>query len=463
MRTTFQFVVCAGLLFSTSLNSCEFVEIEEPRTQLIKTTVFSSDATANAAIADIYYELSSNGFANGGTSSISFYCGLSSDELINYFSTGSSTGQEAQQINENVIAPNSSRILSLWSQMYKVIYKSNAVLEGLSASSSISAQLKDQLMGEAYFIRAFCFFYLVNLWGDVPITLSTDYQYNTRVPRMAKELVYEQIKSDLLQAQALLVYEYSFSKSERIRANKGAATALLARTYLYTGNWADAEEQASLVINNTTLYKLESIANVFLKNNSEAILQLSNDFGNTNDAKTFLITTAPNYCAMRNSFASGFEQNDRRLTQWIGISSNGTNSFYFSNKYRSLVASPINEYSTLLRLIEQFLIRAEARAHLNNLEGALNDVNAVRRRAGLNDFQGLDAESILLSVEQERKVEFFCEWGHRWLDLKRTNKVDAVVGALKPTTWVPTASLYPIPEMQIANDPAMANSQNPGY
>ena len=73
----------------------------------------------------------------------------------------------------------------------------------------------------------------------------------------------------------------------------------------------------------------------------------------------------------------------------------------------------------------------------------------------------LDAKGKALAIEQERKVEFFGEWGHRWLDLKRTNRADAVLGGLKPKTWKSTAVLYPIPENQ-----RLANrnlTQNSGY
>jgi hypothetical protein len=69
--------------------------------------------------------------------------------------------------------------------------------------------------------------------------------------------------------------------------------------------------------------------------------------------------------------------------------------------------------------------------------------------------------SLLLVIEQERRIEFFAEWGHRWLDLKRTNRADPILGALKPATWQPTDVLWPIPQDQINLNPSL--TQNPGY
>ena len=156
-----------------------------------------------------------------------------------------------------------------------IIYKSNAIIEGLSSSSGVSENLKNQLMGEAKFVRAFCHFYLVNLWGDVPLILTTDYKTNNSILRTEKGQVYQQIIADLKDAQGLLANDYSFSDNQRIRANSAVATALLARVYLYKEDWANAEAEATAVINNTAQYNLEpNLANVFRTTSKEAILQM---------------------------------------------------------------------------------------------------------------------------------------------------------------------------------------------
>ena len=123
----------------------------------------------------------------------------------------------------------------------------------------------------------------------------------------------------------------------------------------------------------------------------------------------------------------------------------------------------------LLRFAEQYLIRAEARAQLNNLGGAQADINMIRTRAGLSGTTAMDQASLLAAIEMERGRELFCEWGHRWFDLKRLpslitpdtkSRADDVLGALK-STWKSTAVIYPIPYDARNNNPQL--TQNAGY
>jgi len=158
---------------------------------------------------------------------------------------------------------------------------------------------------------------------------------------------------------------------------------------------------------------------------------------------------------------NAFESGDKRKSSWTAsLVYNGT-TYYYPYKYKSIVQGANTEYYTLLRLAEQYLIRAEARARQNNISGSQADLSVVRNRAGLPNTTAGDEASLLLAIERERRVELNCEWGHRWLDLKRTNRVDAVIGAIKPATWKPTAALYPIPVGQISLNPNL--TQNAGY
>ena len=116
----------------------------------------------------------------------------------------------------------------------------------------------------------------------------------------------------------------------------------------------------------------------------------------------------------------------------------------------------------VLRLAEQYLIRAEARAQQNtNLTGAIDDLNIIRERAGIPDLlTSLDQPQVLSAVAHERQTELFAEWAHRWLDLKRRDQADVVLSAIK-STWKPTAILYPIPVTELQSDPNLV--QNAGY
>jgi len=444
-------LIFAILWFS---NCDDFVRIDSPRYALVKASVFDNDATANAAVLDIYYQMRSSAFASGTLYSISFLGSLISDEQVNYYISTPTGTAEVQQFNDNALAANNSEVLRLWTDLYSCIYKTNAVIEGLAASSQVSESKRKQLEGEAKFVRAFCHFYLVNLWGDVPLILTTDYRENSEISRTSSDAVYQQITDDLINAQDLLLADYSVSNNERVRPNKGAVMALLARVYLYKGDWKNAEATSTRLIDDAQYNLVTNLKTVNVKNNSEAIWQLWSDTY-PNDLFTFYIFSKPRYAALRDEFVNNFETSDQRKSFWIGA----VGTFLFSKKYSSFT---LTEYSTVLRLAEQYIIRAEARAQLDNITGAQIDLNTIRTRANLDNTMANDKPSLLIAIEQERRSELFAEWGHRWLDLKRTKRTDAILGPLKPQ-WVSTADLFPIPESEIINNAALRNSQNPGY
>lgn len=443
------------LTIMTIFVGCEnFVEIDPPRTDLIKSTVFANDVTANAAVVDMYYQQTeSSGFASGGNNSITLLSSLSSDDLIN----GIAWDPAYQQFNDNAILPDNSLTLSVWSDLYKCIHKANAILEGLAASTQVSEGVKHQLQGEALFMRAFCYFYLVNLFGDVPQVLVTDYAISKSMPRTSVGTVYQQIIADLTQSISFLKDNYNISNNERVRPNKGAAKALLARVYLFTDDWANAELIATELIDNTSTYSLATLDNIFLKNSTEAIWQLlPNIWKNSWDVETFNFYGHKLTPSMMNTFETG----DNRKAAWV---ENGVSGPYdYPVKYKDYQGTGA-EYSTVLRLAEAYLIRAEARTNQGKILGpnsAESDLNAIRNRAGLPNTVANNETTMLAAIEHERRVEFFAEWGHRWLDLKRWKKANDVLQPMKQTNWQVSDVLYPIPEFQILNSKV---TQNPGY
>jgi len=117
-----------------------------------------------------------------------------------------------------------------------------------------------------------------------------------------------------------------------------------------------------------------------------------------------------------------------------------------------------------LRLAEQYLIRAEAMAQQNKIPEAAADLNVIRSRAGLPNTTAATQSAMLAAILQERKAELFTEWGHRWLDLKRTNTVDSVMSVVAPQkggTWQSIQKYYPIPQSELNADPNLV--QTPGY
>ena len=146
----------------------------------------------------------------------------------------------------------------------------------------------------------------------------------------------------------------------------------------------------------------------------------------------------------------------------------GTTVYYYPYKYKLyFTGQPPVEYPTLLRLAEQYLIRAEARAQQGNLSGpngSLADLNFIRQRAGLPPSTASTQPDVLTAILNERRMELFTEYGHRWLDLIRTQQVNAVMSLVTPGKggiWQATDTLYPIPLTDIKAD--LNIRQNPGY
>jgi hypothetical protein len=455
----FRFLIFALVL---SLVSCdELVEVTAPETELVRPSVFTNDATALSALTGVYIKLAnSSSFAAGGFGSITMLIGAYSDELVSYASTGSAI----HPFYFNNLSSQTTTVSSIWTSSYNIIYSVNAVIEGLDNSDGVSQSAKQQLKGEALFIRAFTHFYLASLYGDVPYIKTTDYRTNAKVKRTPAEEVYQFAIADLLDAKSLM--SDSYPTGTRIRPNKGAAIALLARTYLYNGQWAQAEAQATEIINNTSQYALLSdLKTVFLANSQEAIWQLIPEYRYTNEGSLFILLAPPTYVTLRSNFISAFEPGDLRKQNWVDslASISGLTKWYYAFKYKEKVNPTGNEYSMVFRLAEQYLIRAEARAQQENLTGdnsAESDVNIIRSRAGLTGTTPSTKDQLLEVIEKERRTELFTEWGHRFFDLKRWDRLNTVLLTVKPN-WNSDDALLPIPRSEILSNTNF--TQNHGY
>jgi starch-binding outer membrane protein, SusD/RagB family len=471
----------ALFIFFVATGCKKFVEPDAPATSINEENVYKTDATAIAVLTGIYARMATNGLFTG-SGSISILSGLSADELT-LASVVTDNNLIAYYKNQLRTSPNENYGIDVWRDIFYYIFQCNAAIERLGNAVTISASVKQQLLGEARFMRAFFYFYLVNLVGDAPLVLTTNAAANAVIPRSPVPLVYQQIVADLKDAQQLLSENYlnkdlqNFAGTpERVRPTKWAATALLARCYLYMADYANAETEASKIINNTSLFSLPALNSVFLKNSAEAIWQLQpvQAARNTEDAFTFTLpVTGPNATAnpvyLSPQILTAFESGDlrRKGGNWVdSVLVSGTNYFYPA-KYKATTASGgVSEYLMVFRLTEQYLIRAEARAQQNKIGDAQRDLNTVRTRAGLPDTKATDKASLVTAVLNERQVELFTEWGHRWLDVKRTGKVDVVMNIVTPLKangrpWQSYQQWYPV----LYNDIQMNAhlNQNSGY
>ncbi len=458
-------------LFLVCLVGCnKLVQVPQPISSVTSDIVYSSDATATAAVLAMYSDMSENQSIFNSETTI--YAAESADELTNVFS-----GLESNNffLSNTLTAFKSSGtcLSSFWTPAYFVIYCANSVISGAQSSTGMTTAGKEEIVAEAKFIRAFCYFYLTNIFGDLPLVLSNNFNQTVLLSKSSQSVIYQQILSDLQDAEILLPGDFSFSGGQPIRANKWAATALLARVYLYQGLWQKADSAATAVINSGQ-FNLVSLDSVFFTNSSEAILQLqtlSTGVYANFEANTFIPTgysSPPNYW-LTSYLQAAFEPNDMRWTNWVDSLNFGIGWYYYPNKYKVGIGSPgnVGENYTLLRLAEQFLIRAEAEANLGDMTDAANDLNIIRERANLGPSTTLTPGSSLQQADSaimhERRVEFFAEWGHRWFDLKRWGIAIQTLDTIyyKRGNIDSIQLLYPIPMSEIQTDPNL--SQNVGY
>jgi len=457
MKTNFTKIISILLPLGLLITSCNKLLEVTPKYIYTTEQIYANDQLADSVILALYGK-----FANMQTN-LSLTTGFSSDEIkpgINSFNPGY-TFMYSYNLN-----PFSGPTNDFWSECYTVIGITNTMIEGAGQSTGMSQTGKNEVLGQAKFMRALNYYFLVNLYGDVPLVLSSNYQEERLKPRTGVSTIYAQIIKDLEDASLLLADDY---RDQRVRANRWAALALLSRVYLFTKDWSKAEAAASQVIGENKRYTLGQLdrpdgteaMDIFVKNNPEQILQLWNSLGASIGAVSMGEYASFAVTEDAQGLLQAFEPNDKRKNNYIKFEE--TTASYQINKYRSTGedTTPNNEYTCVLRLSEQYLNRAEARLELG-LPTAIDDVNILRKRAGLTNLSsGLSKAQALNAIVQERRVELCFEWADRWFTLKRLGLADAVMSKAKPNTWRSFAQLYPVPTTEIQNNRKL--TQNPGY
>ena len=466
--------ISLALLLTASLSSCEkLITADEPTDTITTTRLFETDAKAEMAIAGVYNTMIHGTGQNTYSAALgSFAAGLASvaggyaaGELINFNTVGNAN--EYVLVTSKLTANNSTIPRSLWTSCYTAIYNANTVIEGIAASTSpkLSDSVRKEITAEAKFLRAFSYFYLVNFFGELPIALSGDFNNTANLSRSSVQEVYKQIVSDLKDAEAGLAADYSVGRGKRVRVNKYAAIALMARVHLFLGEYELAAARASDVINHTTLYNLEpNVDDVFRTTSKEAIFQLmQTEKDNVLRNATPFGYYIENY-PLQPEVLDLFEAGDLRKQFWTR--GNTYVNKYTINSANAVLGVPAREYFMALRLGELYLIRAEARANgaAGGLPSAVQDLNELRRRADIDELdETLGENDVKAAIEKERQTELFAEWGSRWLDLKRTGKALQVLKAmpLKQPWDGDHQLLFPIPPEEMTNNNRLV--QYPGY
>lgn len=436
-----------------------FVEVDLPQSMLTGPQVFLDKSTVEAAMSDIYTKLRDEGFLSGGLSGASASFGLYADELVTY----SGAGSPEDNLYANSLLASNSIVLDYWNRAYHHIYCANAIIEGVEASAALSSEDKSRFKAEALFIRALAHSYLTNIFGDVPYIRTTDYEVNRRAVRQPVSQVYDKMIADLQLSVEL--FPVGYSVPERIKPDRYTAYALLARVCLYDGRWAEAAAAATMVLDAPGFVLEDNLDNVFLKESRSTIWQFKPKFEGSNadeGATLIFMDTPPPSLSLREELVGSFEVGDLRRANWVKTLTDGTSEWHHAYKYKQNINTGTSlEYSVVFRLEEMVLIRAEARAMLGDLEGGLADLNTIRDRAGLPDAQASSSTALVNAILEERRFEFFTEFGHRFFDLKRTQKANEILPLTKPG-WNTTDILWPLPEAELLANSALA-PQNPGY
>ncbi len=433
------------ILSLTFLWSCNVLDYD-PELNITDEQAFVNRASAEAALTGAYSRLQNNSYY--GRDYVAF--GYLSADNVEW----SGSFNFYQQIDANSLTADNSTVNSTWSAIYSTINSANHIIAKVQSVDDpvFLQQEKDRIQGEAYFIRALAYFDLARAWGGVPLVLdfTRSPDDGTGIGRSTLEETYARVLSDLEEAQRLLPTEVN-----RNRATRHSAEALRARLHLYLGEWAEAEDYATRVIDNPA-YELVQPFSEFIqnKNSTESVLELAYDNANRNNHNGYFLPSSLGgrleWKPTENLVNLLRDPNTGGNRKALIENANGVT--YGALYFRSGTG---DDPAYILRVAELYLIRAEARAHQNNLEGAIEDLDAVRNRAGLGNTNASNRQELLLAIEQERRLEFALE-GHRWFDLVRTGRAGDILGLNDTNRW-----LLPIPESDLNADPDLV--QNPGY
>ncbi len=448
-----KYLIIATIAFAAI--SCKDILDTTPETTISDAAVISDEKSAVAALVGVY-------------DGVQGYFGITqlahnviADNLVNSTAPGNiiptlvSSGTSA-------FDPTSG---GGFSSVYVAINRANFVIKNTKALSDvlITTANRKQVVGEAYFLRALAYFDLVRTYGGVPLILeptTTASQYDG-VKRSTVAQTYARVLADLNSADSLLT-----ETIVRNRANKFSVYALKARYYLYNENWDKAEEYATKVISNTTGFKLVKPYSTFYTTakSTESIFELTFSSSDKNPIYTYLLSAADggrlDYIA-EPGFVSQLLDSNKGGARKSLVKLLSSGSYSVTEYGNQDGSSPL----FVLRLAEQYLIRAEARVKkaTPDLVNAVADLNVIRSRSDVPAFVATGTtttDDVLLAIENERRYELAYE-GHRFSDIVRTGRAAAVFGALNSLYTDPGRWVFPIPYKEIVADPDL--EQNPAY
>jgi starch-binding outer membrane protein, SusD/RagB family len=446
--------------------SCDILE-ENPESFISPENFYKTKSDALAATTATYAALRTNGDTNRNyaimldvTTDDMFPLPINNDrvQLDTYTHT-----------SQNVI------IREAWQNFYRGITRANTAIDRIPGIA-MEEELKNRLVAENKFLRAFYYFHLVRTWGRVPlivneITSLAELDYPERAP---VDDVYAQIIKDFSEAEAAL--PVSYSGADRGRATKGAAKAFLASVYLTRGQFDLAAQKAKEVMDPAFGYGLwDNYADVFdVKNEfgKEAIFDAQFMSGPAGQGSNLIAFFAQeNNTVAGRGFGSfqptpelyeSFDPQDKRLPVFF---TTGTDGKQYANKWVDADATTANQADNnypYMRYAEVVLTFAEASNEVSGPnQEAYDAVNMIRERAGLAPLEGLTQDELRQAILRERRLEL-CFEGKRWYDLVRTGTLVSTLRAKGNSNIQDYHTLFPVPQLEIDLNENL-KPQNDGY
>ncbi|HLT09083.1 MAG TPA: RagB/SusD family nutrient uptake outer membrane protein [Cyclobacteriaceae bacterium] len=488
-----KYILTAMLAGSLIMSSCDSYLDKEPISDATSTNAYRTASDAEAALVGAYDSFQAEYYIWDNV----IFSDIISD---NHYAGGDNP--EVFAVDNLDIQPVNSRLFNNWSQLYNAIAKANVVLAKVPEIEDPKidvANRREQILGEAAFLRAYHYFQLVTLWGGVPLILdpvaSTD-PAETQKPRNTEQDVYGQIIIDLEYALERLPDTYGPDASiNKARATKGAVNALLAKVYAQKADrdYSKVLGYAQAVIDSPAGYSLlPDYRNLFdgnNYNNAESIMEVQFVGGTeANFGPQLLLPpsvsgdTWRKFVTPSKDLVKAFDEEGDEIRKqatvifeaapWAdefwSLQVNGQVPFAYKWKEANGWASTNRQY--LFRLADIILLKAEALNELDRGVEALVELNKIRARVNLPEVSSDNKEEIKLLIEKERRLELAQE-AQRWNDLKRYSRAVEVMNNLveidlrtnQPKVFDMTEAklLLPIPQQEINRNPLLV--QNPGY
>lgn len=425
-----------------SLTSClnDFLDLK-PVSETYSAIYWQSEAQAQTALTSIYADMQKNFNPNRGLNYIAWY-EMRSDNFYGNPTAGTYTFDQININNLYTTHPSAD-----WNMWYKSIGTANTALYFIPGIPKLSDLSRNKLLAEAYFLRAYCYFNVVRIWGNAPIITKPvrGFEDVTRPARDSCKLIMDSvIMKDLYQSMKLV----DVSQTDLYRFNAGAIYALATDVAMWNHNYALADSCSNILINNATYkarYSLVSTANFYTvvstATTSENIWTLKWSFVN-NGFNAIVESLSSSYVLVskevKDMWGSTPWSLDARRTQTIDISVvyggnyltsiNGNASMWKYQPVTRIPTSSNEKYIPLYRLADIILLRAEALNKLGRYAEALTELNKIRTRAGLpsrliTDYSAAPDKTYAIESDilLERRFELLGE-GKRWFDLMRTGR-----------------------------------------